>query len=256
MTTGSGRFIWHDLMTTDRDRVIPYYRELFGWIPQSVDMGTELGTYQIIHAGDRQIGGFVDLDPTAGVPSHWIGYVSVDDVDGAGAAAVGAGGALRMAATDIPSVGRFAIVADPEGALVCPYRSIQGYGADAPTPADGRFCWDGLLVRDPGGAGPFYAKVFDWIPRMEDVKATPYSGVFMADGQEIAGVFSILECGPQRAVWFPFVRCLDLEGRLNDVPRLGGSVRQTPIALPTGSRIAITADPSGALMGLLEKADE
>jgi predicted enzyme related to lactoylglutathione lyase len=255
MMTGSGRFIWHDLMTTDRDRVIPYYRELFGWIPQSVDMGTELGTYLIIHAGDQQIGGFVDLDPTAGVPSHWIGYVSVDDVDGAGAAAVGAGGTLRMAATDIPSVGRFAMVADPEGALVCPYRSIQGDGTDAPTPADGRFCWDGLLTRDPGGVAEFYAKVFGWILRMEHVKATPYSGVFMADDQEIAGVLSIPEGGPQRAVWFPFVRCSDLGDRMSDVSRLGGTVWRLPTGLPTGGRIAITADPTGALIGLLEKAE-
>jgi predicted enzyme related to lactoylglutathione lyase len=256
MTTGSGRFIWHDLMTTDRDRVIPYYRDLFGWNSQTVDMGSDLGTYQIIHAGDRQIGGFVDLDPTAGVPSHWIGYVSVDDVDGAATAAEGAGGTLRMGATDIPSVGRFAMIADLEGALVCPFRSIEGRGADAPAPADGQFCWDGLLARDPQGAGLFYAEVFGWSPRLEATVVGPCSGVFLAHDQEIAGIISIPEGSPQRSVWLPFVGCSDLDDRTGDVARLGGEVWQLPTALPAGGRTAITADPSGALIGLLEKAEE
>ena len=256
MRAGSGRFVWHDLMTTDRDSVIPYYRELLGWSLQSVDMGSELGTYQIIHAGDQQIGGFVDLDPDAGIPSHWIGYVSVDDVGGAAKAAEEAGGTLRMAATDIPSVGSFAIIADPEGALVCPYRPIEGRGTDAPTPADGRFCWDGLSARDPNRVGLFYSKVFGWSPRLENTLEAPCSGVFLADDREIAVIVSLPEEGPQRPVWLPFVQCSDLGDRVSDVARLGGSVWQIPIVLPTGSRIAITADPSGALMGLMEKAEE
>jgi predicted enzyme related to lactoylglutathione lyase len=253
MTKEFGRVIWHDLMTTDRDSVIPYYRELFGWSPQSVDMGTELGTYQIIHAGDRQIGGFVDLDPAAGVQSHWIGYVSVDDVEAVATAAQEAGGTVRMEATEIPSVGTFAMIADPEGALVCPFRPVEGRSTDGPMPADGRFCWDALLARDPGQAARFYAQVVGWSPRLENLEGTPYSGAFLAGGQEVAGIMSIRDDAARRSVWLPFVQCSDLSETVSDVARLGGTVWQLPTDLPTGGRIAITADPSGAMMGLLEK---
>ena len=253
MTAGSERFIWHDLMTTARDRVLPFYRELLGWSYQPVVMGADLGTYLIVHAGDRQIGGIVALDPDAGVRSHWLGYVSVDDVDAAAAAADAAGGALRMDATDIPSVGRFAVVADPDGALVCPFRADDGRATDAPPPADGRICWNGLLTRDPDRAAEFYAAVFGWVPRLENAGAVARPGVFLADGLAIAGIMPLRDDAAPRSVWLPFVACSDLGGHVADASRLGGSVWQLPTDIPARGRVAIITDPCGALIGLLEE---
>ena len=207
MTAGPGRFIWHDLMTTDRDRIIPFYRDLFGWTPQPVDMGPDFGTYVIIHSGDRQVGGYVELDPQGGVVSHWIGYVSVDDVDRAAAAAREAGGRLLMEATDLPSVGRFAIIADPEGALSCPIRADKGRGADPSPPGDGHFCWDGLLTHDPEAAARFYTEVIGWPPRLGDRSGDPFAGALLAGDEEIAGIFATPDNDTRRAVWLPFVRC-------------------------------------------------
>jgi hypothetical protein len=109
------------------------------------------------------------------------------------------------------------------------------------------------LARDVGRAAEFYAEVIGWSPRLESPEGAPYSGVFLADDREIAAIMPLRDDAAPRSVWLPFVQCSDLGTAVSDVARLGGAVRQFPTDLPTGGRIAITADPSGALMGLLEK---
>ena len=79
-TPGAGRFVWHDLMTTDPGAAIAFYVALFGWRTEAMPMG-EAGDYTMLYAGDEGIGGIVPLDPSHGVTSHWIGYATVPSVD-------------------------------------------------------------------------------------------------------------------------------------------------------------------------------
>lgn len=254
MTDVPGRFVWHDLMTTDKDSVIPFYRELFGWTYQSVDMGSDLGSYQIIHAGDQQIGGLVDLDPGAGLTSHWIGYVSVEDVDDAEVASIKAGGTQRVEAIDIPSVGRFAVIADPDGATISPFRRSRPVDLDLPDPNDGQFCWDELRARDRERCKNFYSRVFGWSHKEEDMGEVGIYTLFSVGGKEVAGLLKIPDGQPQRPVWLPYVQCSDIDDRLSEVGRLGGKTWVLPTDLQEVGRVTIARDPGGALFGLLQPA--
>jgi len=112
-----GAFSWTELTTSDRKAARKFYGTLLGWELKDMDMGH--GTYTIINVGGQGIGGITDIPPNAkGMPSAWGGYVTVDDVDAVAAKVPGLGGRVLLAPMDIPTVGRFATIMDPQGATI------------------------------------------------------------------------------------------------------------------------------------------
>ena len=112
-----GAFSWNELMTTDVSSAKAFYRELFGW-----DMHDEPipdGTYTLLNAGVQKVGGIMAI-PTeaAGIPPAWGAYVTVDDVDQQVSRAETLGGRIVLPPQDIPNVGRFAVISDPQGAML------------------------------------------------------------------------------------------------------------------------------------------
>jgi uncharacterized protein len=109
-----GSFTWADLITPDKERAKEFYGGLFGWTAQ--ETGEEFGFYTLISNGDEQIGGF--MNPTQpGQPPAWMAYFAVDDAEGVTAAATGLGAQVFVPPTPIPTVGTFAVLADPQGAV-------------------------------------------------------------------------------------------------------------------------------------------
>ena len=115
-----GAFSWCELMTSDTDAAKDFYQQLFGWTLKNQPM--EGGkTYTVIHAGDKQIGGIFSTDDAIGEntpPPHWGVYVTVDDVDQTVKLAESRGAKILVAPMDIPDTGRFAVFADPQGAVL------------------------------------------------------------------------------------------------------------------------------------------
>src|SRR4029077_15807416 len=90
-------------------------------------------------------------------PSHWISYVSVEDVDAAVKAAAANRGKVVAAPYEIPGVGRTARIADPQGAEICPFKNATGDPADEDA-SQGRFFWNELHTTDTATALAFYEK--------------------------------------------------------------------------------------------------
>ena len=112
-----GTFCWNELMTTDVERSKVFYTELFGWSVNEAP--TAMGTYNLFKLGDREVGGMMQLpDVAQGVPPHWMSYIAVEDVDASAKRAEELGGTIRMPPTDLPGIGRFAILTDPVGATI------------------------------------------------------------------------------------------------------------------------------------------
>jgi len=113
-----GTFCWNELMTRDTDKAGKFYAELIGW--ELADSGMPGMKYTILKAGDKQAGGMMAMpaDVPAEVPSHWMAYITVDDVDGAAKKVAGLGGTVLVEPQDIPNVGRFCVIQDPTGAAV------------------------------------------------------------------------------------------------------------------------------------------
>ena len=108
-----GRFIWHELLTTDTAAAAAFYPKVVPWRTQPSNMPG----YTIFMAGGMQVGGLMALPADASsTPAHWLVYIGTPNVDATCTQAQGLGGRICKAATDIPNVGRFAVLADPQGA--------------------------------------------------------------------------------------------------------------------------------------------
>jgi predicted enzyme related to lactoylglutathione lyase len=111
-----GTFTWNELLTHDPESAKKFYQGLFGWGVQSMEMGGP-ESYTIFQNGERGAGGMMRIAKEWGpVPPNWLVYFAVDDCDGTVKKAEKLGGQVRAQPMDIPEVGRFAPLGDPQGA--------------------------------------------------------------------------------------------------------------------------------------------
>ena len=111
-----GAFSWNELMTTDIDGAKSFYSEMFNW--QLVDMDKEM-PYTVARIDCQDSAGMMSMPPeAAGMPPMWGAYVTVDDVEASAKQAVALGGKLLLEARDIPDIGRFCVISDPQGAAL------------------------------------------------------------------------------------------------------------------------------------------
>jgi predicted enzyme related to lactoylglutathione lyase len=112
-----GAFSWSELMTSDPSAALAFYRDLFGWTTEAMPMPD--GTYHVVKANGTSIGGIMAIPKkAAGMPPNWGSYVTVDDVDAIARKAAASGGKVAHGPEDIPGVGRFAVLVDPQGAAI------------------------------------------------------------------------------------------------------------------------------------------
>ncbi len=120
-----GAFSWSELMTPDPAAAADFYGRLFGWTTQVMDLGT--GAYTVVKCGETSVGGIMGMPADAGaMPPAWGCYVTVDDVDATAARCRELGGTVLMPPTDIPTVGRFAVLRDPQGAVISVITYVVG----------------------------------------------------------------------------------------------------------------------------------
>jgi predicted enzyme related to lactoylglutathione lyase len=113
----NGAFSWTELLTSDVAGARKFYGRLLGW--QFDDMPMKDGTYTVISAGGQKIGGIMVTPPEAkGMPPTWGSYITVDDVDARAQDVKTLGGKILVPPTDIPGVGRFSVIQDPQGATI------------------------------------------------------------------------------------------------------------------------------------------
>lgn len=121
-----GTFCWNELGSRDLEAAKKFYAELLGWkLTESNAAGMQ---YIEIVAGEEHIGGMYQITPEMGgdAPSHWLSYVTVDDVDESARRVWELGGKVCVPPTDIPNVGRFCVITDPTGASISLYTSARG----------------------------------------------------------------------------------------------------------------------------------
>jgi predicted enzyme related to lactoylglutathione lyase len=111
-----GALTWNELMTTDMQKAAEFYTGLFGWKTKVEVMPT--GPYTMYLNVDRPAAGMMAITPEMGpVPAHWSVYFGIDDCDGAARKAESLGARILVPPTDIPEVGQFAVMNDPQGAM-------------------------------------------------------------------------------------------------------------------------------------------
>jgi uncharacterized protein len=113
-----GSLTWTELATNDPKKAEQFYTQLFGWGAKTGGEG--MNAYTEFSANGMPGAGMMDTKvygPNVNVPPNWMPYFRVTDVDASANKAKELGGSLRVPPTDIPNVGRFSVVQDPQGAV-------------------------------------------------------------------------------------------------------------------------------------------
>lgn len=241
----TGTFVWRELMTPDTAKSIRFYGELFGWNVKEVPMGPG-ETYNLIHRanGTRDIGGMMKFTQA---PPTWCSYVGVSDVDATVAAVKSAGGKVMKEGTDIPNVGRFAVVTDADGAAFFPFKGTTPRDTEPLTemPQTGDFCWEQLSAPNLEKSAAFYQKALGWT-----AKAGPggMGSVFYKGETMVASAMQAPPGVPPH--WMTFVVVDDLAAANARATRLGGSVLMPKIEVPDMGAFSVVKDDVGAVIGL------
>jgi uncharacterized protein len=119
-----GAFSWFELRTTDVKAAETFYTRLFGWTTEPW-AGEE--HYTLIKVEGQEVGGIVAAgSEEAPAKGRWGIYVTVLDVDETASKAKQLGGKVLLEPTDIPRVGRFCVIQDPQGAVVTAISYCRG----------------------------------------------------------------------------------------------------------------------------------
>jgi uncharacterized protein len=243
-----GRFVWHELLTTDTAAAAAFYPKVVPWRTQPSSMPG----YTLWLAGDAQVGGLMALPPeAAGTPPHWLIYIGTPNVDATAEHAQRLGARVVKAPSDIPNVGRFAVLADPQGATFALYTPGPTGGA-IPAPGPGVFSWHELATTDVPGALRFYGELFGWSKGPgHDMGAMGIYQIFERFGAQVGGMCNVQ--GPATPPsWLSYVQVSDSSRAVGAAKGAGGRLLHGPMEVPGGSWIALFMDPQGGAFAVHE----
>jgi predicted enzyme related to lactoylglutathione lyase len=247
------RFCWVELLTSDVEAAQAFYGEVIGWTCAAP--GRAERDYRIFFSDGNAAAGLICLPDEAkaeGARPSWFGYIATPDVDAQAAAIVAAGGRLYREPETLPKIGRFAVVADPQGAPFALWTDLSGVKAPALAPMTiGHVGWHELYADDVDKAFAFYAERFGWT-KVEDM---PHGDlgvyrIFATGAEAVGGMMQRPEHMPQ-SFWNYYFTVAALDETLEKVAKAGGKTVFGPMEVPGGAWIAQCFDPQGAFFSLL-----
>lgn len=248
-----GSFCWLELGTTDRASAKAFYSELFGWTGEDSPMGPDM-TYTIFRMAGNDTCGVYELmkdQIEAHVPPHWMPYVKTESADASAAKALALGARQVVPPSDIPNVGRFAVVQDPTGAAISVFEPAQHHGMTVFGDV-GAFCWADLQSPDAERAAKFYS---DWLGWTFDVGEDGYRHIINGTSAEdmIGGIPPKMHApAGTPAHWMSYFHVSDCRASAAKAAQLGASTIMPADTMPDVGTIAVLADPQGAVFALYQ----
>jgi predicted enzyme related to lactoylglutathione lyase len=241
-----GKFLWHELSTTDTTSAAAFYLKAVGWTTETWDQNP---SYVMFAAGGRPMAGLLSLSGEARaskVPPSWLTYVGTPDVEATARQAESLGGKVLKPLVEVPAVGRWIVLEDPQGAvfaIITPSRGPQADGA----PGLGDFSWHELASTDPAAALRFYKQLFGW-EETQSMDMGPDLGMYhmySRNGRMLGGIYKkpAKMVGPSN--WLPYVLVPDSKTAVAATKKAGGQIVNGPMEVPGGDWIAIGIDPQG-----------
>jgi predicted enzyme related to lactoylglutathione lyase len=244
-----GRFVWYELLTSDPKAAQAFYGEVTGWKTQPFGDGSD---YTMFVGNQGPLGGVTLLPEQAkamGAPPYWQANVEVADVGATIAKVKQLGGKVYVEET-VPNVGRFAVIADPQGAVISvftPSSAMESHDVAQP----GEFSWHELYTTDHEAAFAFYKAIANWERLGEfDMGAMGKYVLWGRNGKQLGGMMTKPPEMKQPA-WMYYVTTADLDAALGRAKAKGAKVMNGPMDVPGGQRIVQLLDPQGAAFALV-----
>jgi uncharacterized protein len=252
MTDHHGSFVWYELMTSDTKAAENFYKAVIGW--DAADSGMPGVEYTMFSTKGTRVAGLMTVPPEAaamGARPAWIGYIGCNDVDATAAEIKKAGGRVMREPDDIPTIGRFAVVADPQGAVFCLFKG-QGEPPAMPSmDTPGLIAWRELHAGDGPSAFDFYSRLFGW--RKGQGMDMGAMGVYQIYGKgdvDFGGIMTKMPESPM-PFWLYYINVPDIEAAHGRISANGGKVVHGPTEVPGGMWIVHGLDPQGAFFAVV-----
>ena len=241
-------------MTTDAAGAGGFYTEVTGWGTERWDGSAT--PYVMWTANGEALGGVTSIAPemsSAGTSPHWLTYISTPNVEETVERATALGATVRVPPASIPTIGRYAILDDPQGATFALF-TPEGEAPEHDTPARvGEFGWHELATSDLDGAIAFYTTLFGWDESGEfDLGEGRMYRMFGRNGVQWLGIYVALTEPPTPPHWLPYARVADIESAAKRVTELGGTILWGPMEVPGGDFVLTALDAQGATFALHE----
>jgi len=246
MSYDHGRFVWFELLTKDIDKAKSFYLETLPWKVEPMSM-QDGSTYQLLKAS-APFGGF--MSPRGDVPTAWVSYVSVADVDATAKKIKKAGGTLHMDAFDVPGVGRMQPVSDPHGGMLCLFKGATG----DPDKVEGLGAvhWNELWTQDPEASLAFYEGVFGYT---HDAMKMPNGTYYMLKHRDqMRGGMLQAPSSDIPTMWLQYVTVADCDAALARAKKNGATIVAEPVDAQGVGRFGIFRDPLGGSIGVIKPA--
>lgn len=249
-----GTFVWYELMTTDTKEAEAFYTAVLGW--DAEDSGMPDMSYTLFSNKGARVGGLMTIPPGAAAmnaPPNWGGFIAVEDVDASAAEIKKLGGKIYREPNDIPGIGRFAVAADPWGAVFNLFKG-EGEAPDMPglgTP--GHIAWRELHAGDGPAAFEFYAKLFGWTKgEAMDMGPMGVYQIYGKNGVDLGGMMTKAADMPApQPFWLYYVQVEDIDAVAKRVTGNGGKVLMGPHEVPGKMWIVQCLDPQGAMTAMV-----
>jgi predicted enzyme related to lactoylglutathione lyase len=243
-----GTFCWSELTTSDQEAAKAFYGGLFGWQANDTPVG-DAGAYYSMQLVDGKPVAAIMQQPEqqrdAGVPPLWNSYVSVDSADAVAKRAEELGATVHAPPFDVMTVGRMAVIQDPQGAYFMPWEPRDHIGASLVN-VPGALVWNELQSPDVDASATFYGDLFGW--KLEESTGTQERYLMIKNGDAYnGGIRELMPPSPPN--WLVYFGVEDVEQALAKVDELGGSAIAGPIDIQV-AKIAVVADPQGAVFAL------
>lgn len=248
MAQKQGDPVWYELTTPDTDASAAFYAAVIGWTAQPADAG--MAGYRVLRFGQDEVGGL--FPATDGMPVQWLAYFAVEDVDTVASRAVSAGGRQYVPPTDIPGIGRFAVLGDPQGVAFAVMRGMDGGESRAFQDCAAGHCqWNELATTDQAAAFAFFGRLFGW--EKGDAMQMGDEGEyrFISHAGKTIGAMMTRKATDPPPGWTFYFGVPDIEVAHKAIMANGGTVHLPPSPIPGGGQIVVAADPQGAGFGLV-----
>ncbi|MFF7778887.1 VOC family protein [Streptomyces tanashiensis] len=243
---------WVSLMVHGLDATQEFYHALFGW--EFVPGPQQLGPYVRALLGGKEVAGIGRLPPDRHLRIAWTPYLATEDADETAESIRCCGGTVAVGPLDAGEAGRLAICSDPAGAVFGVWQAEAHHGTVIAGPP-GTPVWNELLTYETSSIGKFYRTVFGY--EVEPVVSADhdYATLHVA-GAAVASLHGVGNALPRDRGphWMTYFEVADTDAAAGLVQELGGRVLRPPRE-GTAGRLALVADPEGAVFTLVRSAE-
>jgi len=252
MPANPSKFVWYELITSDVDAAEAFYKSVVGWNTEQWGGGPDM-RYIILKAGETGVAGMMAIPKEAqGMKPAWLGYIHADNVDAATDSVINGGGNVLRAPEDIPDVGRFSVVTDPQGAVFMMITPKGEGGAPVAPGTPGHVGWHELMAEEWETAFYFYSNQFEWTKDEPiDIEHMGIYQLFRTGGDAPVGGMMTKPPQIESPYWLYYFNVADIDVATERVLQNKGQVVMGPMQVPGGSWICQCIDPQGALFALV-----